>query len=53
MTCLCVKFNVDRYGTNMNGMPEHADNLCDWKSRLQIYGVLQKRSNSKSNWMRR
>ncbi|XP_045186959.1 pleckstrin homology domain-containing family D member 1-like isoform X2 [Mercenaria mercenaria] len=52
MTCLCEKFIAKRYGIDMNGMPEHDDNLFDWKNRLQIYGVLLKRS-AQSKWMRR
>ncbi|XP_060582913.1 pleckstrin homology domain-containing family D member 1-like isoform X2 [Ruditapes philippinarum] len=53
MTCLCEKLFVKHYGIDMNGMPEHADNLFDWKNRQQIHGVLLKRSNAQSKWMRR
>lgn len=38
----------------MNGMPEHSDNdSVGWRSRLQIYGVLSKRSVGQSKWMKR
>lgn len=37
----------------MNGMPEYSDSPVDWKSRLQIHGVLWKRSTAQTKWMRR
>ncbi|KAL4239159.1 PH domain [Mactra antiquata] len=37
----------------MNGMPEYGEATYDWRNRLQIHGVLLKRSNAQSKWMRR
>ena len=58
MSCLFAKRITDIFVKNnrddMNGMPEHSDNdSVGWRSRLQIYGVLSKRSVGQSKWMKR
>ena len=58
MSCLFAKRIFDVFmktdRNDMNGMPEHDESeSVGWKSRLQIYGVLSKRSAGQSKWMKR